>query len=134
MGIKPDCPFWTLYRIKQSLCRFWNLPSFAQRLERLTKGRPNGNKPMAPPLKPRQLLSRGRDRRLGRLHRQIRRVLLAANGGLVTTADFVAAAYPRLDISKPVNRWYWRQVRDSAERFATRLSPRSRPLLWRAKP
>jgi hypothetical protein len=57
-------------------------------------------------------------------------VLIAADGRLVSTADFVAAAYPRAKL----NRWQWRQVRDAAARFASRVSPRSRPLKWRPKP
>src|SRR5262245_52319795 len=85
---------------------------------------------MPAPLKPNGLLPRGRDRRTGRLHRQIRRVLIAANGKPVTTRHMVEAAYPRRQLAEQ----HWLRVRVSAERFAVRATPRTRPLLWQAKP
>jgi len=86
---------------------------------------------MPAPLKRNGLLPRGRDRRTGRLHRQIRRVLIVADGKPVTTRDLVSAAYPRIKLTER----HWYRVRISAGRYAERiLSPRTRPLLWRAKP
>jgi hypothetical protein len=81
----------------------------------------------------RRLLTRGRDRRVGRRHRQIMRLLITADGGPVTTRQMVEFVYPWLDPSKPIARWRWRKVRLSAERYAERVTPRTRPLLWRAK-
>src|SRR5262245_47850393 len=66
-----------------------------------------------------------------RCSRQIRRALIAANGGPVSGAVFMAAVYPNV----PWVEWRWTDVRRSAARYAERvLSPRSRPLLWRARP
>jgi hypothetical protein len=81
----------------------------------------------------RRLLSRGRDRRIGRRHRQIMRLLITADGELVTTRQMVEFVYPWLDPGKPIARWRWRKVRLSAERYAERVTPRTRPLRWRTK-
>jgi hypothetical protein len=81
----------------------------------------------------RRLLARGRDRRIGRRHRQIIRLLIAAADAPVTTRQMVEFVYPWLDPSKPIARWRWRKVRLSAERYAERVTPRTRPLRWRTK-
>jgi hypothetical protein len=39
--------------------------------------------------------------------------------------------FPRLDI-KQARQSHWYTVRVAAERYALRVSPRRRPLLWRA--
>jgi hypothetical protein len=75
------------------------------------------------------------DRREGRRQRAVRRLLIAADGGPVTTRQMVEAAYPRIDTSKMLPQWRWQDVRLSARRYAEPiLQPRSRPLKWRAKP
>jgi hypothetical protein len=76
----------------------------------------------------------GRDRREGRRQRIVRRLLIAADGGPVSTQEMIEAIYPKLDLSKTLPDWRWRDVRWSARRWATPLTPRSRPLRWRAKP
>jgi hypothetical protein len=72
----------------------------------------------------------GPGHRTGRRHKQIRRALIAAAGKPISTADFVEAVYPR---AKILRSWHWRKVRLSAERYAERIMPRSRPLRWKLK-
>ena len=67
--------------------------------------------------------------RIGRIQRQIRRLLIIH--GPMTSGELARRLYPR-----PNKDWHWRQVRDSASRFAERIgnvrSP-GRPVLWRLK-
>src|SRR5262249_13826596 len=72
-----------------------------------------------------------RDRREGHRQRKIRRLLIAADGQPVSTLAMMEAIYPY----GPWPYWRWHNARMSARRYAKPvLSPRSRPLLWRAKP
>jgi hypothetical protein len=74
-----------------------------------------------------RLLSRGRDRHIGR-RRQIRRLLIAADAETVTTRQMVEACYPRRS-RKPIAHWHWWKVRLSAERYAERVQkPIARPI------
>jgi hypothetical protein len=52
----------------------------------------------------------------------------------MTTRELFEHCYPRLDASKRHPEWMWWAVRWAAERWAVRVEPRTRPLLWRAKP
>src|SRR5262245_51985849 len=101
--------------------------------EGFVSGRAPPMKTLPPRLNGRRLLSRGLDRRTGRRMRQIRRLLIAADGRPVSTRQMLEYVYPHLDLDKPVNRWRWRKVRYSASRFAERVMPRTRPLRWRLK-
>ena len=77
------------------------------------------------------LIAGGPGYRVGRRQRQIRRVLTAAAGKPVSTAQFMEAIYLR---GEPWVKWRWLDVRRSAERYAVRvLEPRTRPLMWRSK-
>jgi hypothetical protein len=61
----------------------------------------------------------------------VRRLLIAADGGPITTRDMIELIYPGRT-SWP--RWCWRDIRASAHRWAVPvLQPRSRPLHWRLK-
>jgi hypothetical protein len=71
----------------------------------------------------------GLDRREGRRHRQVRRALIVASTEIVSGRELMAAVYPR----QPWTEWRWRDMRKSAERYAERILPRTRPLMWRAK-
>ena len=66
----------------------------------------------------------------GRRQRAIRRLLIAAGGRPVSTQEMMAAIFPR----SPWVYWRWHCVRMSATRYAQPVEPRSRPLLWRARP
>jgi hypothetical protein len=80
-------------------------------------------------------LNRGylhRRRREGRRQKAIRRLLIAADGGGVSGRQMMEAIYYR---GEPWTEWRCATVRLSALRYAERvLEPRSRPLLWKAKP
>jgi hypothetical protein len=58
-----------------------------------------------------------------------RRLLIARNGGPVTTREVVEYAWP--DGRLPL--WRWGNAVEAVERYAERVTPRTRPLLWRAK-
>ena len=60
--------------------------------------------------------ARGHDRRIGHVHRQVRRLLIAMGDVEVTTADLVEFCYPHAR-----NRWMWRWARKAAERYAVRV-------------
>jgi hypothetical protein len=68
--------------------------------------------------------------REGRLQRAARRLLIARNGSPVTTRELAEYAFP----DSPLPHWRWYTVRMAAERYAERVTPRTRPLRWRAKP
>jgi hypothetical protein len=76
------------------------------------------------------LIPGGPGHRTGRLQKIARRVLIAADG-MVTTADFMAAIYAR---GEPWTHARWYTARTAARRYAEPVSPRSRPLQWRARP
>jgi len=82
----------------------------------------------------RRLLQAGVPWRVGRHQRRIRQAFIAYGERSVTTAELFLFVWPRLDVNKrwPCNKW--RSVRWAAERYAVRVKPRTRPLLWRAKP
>ena len=67
----------------------------------------------------------------GRRQRAVRRRLIAADGGSVTTKQMVEVAHPRLDLSKTHPDWLWHDIRLIAERYAERVWPRTRPLRWK---
>jgi hypothetical protein len=77
-------------------------------------------------------LSRGRlDQRPreGRVQRAARRLLIARNGGPITTREVVEYAWP----GGRILRWQWRSAIRAVERYADRAILRKRPLRWRAK-
>src|SRR5437764_959612 len=92
---------------------------------RRAEGKENAMKTTRSPVNGGRLLLRGLDRREGRRMRQIRRALAAAGGQPVTTRDLMAAVYYR---GEPWIWWRWRRVRESAERYAERMTPKTRPL------
>ena len=68
--------------------------------------------------------------RVGKHQRRVRQALIALEAA--TTHQLFEYVWPQLD---PDKRWpNWCRVRCAAERFAERVSPRTRPLKWRAKP
>ena len=77
------------------------------------------------------LMPGGPGYREGRRQRQIRRVLVAASGKPVSTVQFMRAIYLR---GETWVKWRWLDVRRSAERYAVRVMPRTKPLRWRLKP
>ena len=70
-------------------------------------------------------------KRRGKNQRQVWRMLVAYDRP-VSTAEMLAAVYPRL--RKADRDHYWYAVRCAAERYAVRVEPRTRPLKWIAKP
>jgi hypothetical protein len=56
--------------------------------------------------------------------------LLIGLGRPVTTTEMMQVVYVR---GEPWTKWRWNGVRGSAERYAVRVLPRTRPMLWRAK-
>jgi hypothetical protein len=80
------------------------------------------------------LLPGGPGYREGRRQRQIRRALLGMDGKPVTTRQMLEACFPRKDLSSTQPEWLWACVRRSAEKYAERVWPRTRPLRWRLKP
>jgi hypothetical protein len=79
-----------------------------------------------------QNLNRGyihQRRREGHVQRAARRLLIAMNGGPVTTREVVEYAWP--DGRLPL--WRWGNAVEAVARYADRIEPRSRPLLWKAK-
>jgi hypothetical protein len=78
-------------------------------------------------------LSRGRaDQRPreGRVQRAARRLLIARNGGPITTREVVEHAWP----GDRLLRWQWRSAIRAIERYADRANLRKRPLHWGARP
>jgi hypothetical protein len=61
----------------------------------------------------------------------IKRALLGY-GPVLTTAQLAAHVFPRLQRIEKGSHWY--TIARAAERYATRASPRTRPLKWIAKP
>jgi hypothetical protein len=55
-------------------------------------------------------------------------------GPVLSTRDLAKHVWPRLDPDKRWPCWRWYLVRRSAEHWADRVEPRTRPLLWRVKP
>src|SRR4029079_8744629 len=73
------------------------------------------------------------NRREGARQRAIRRLLIAADGEPITTRQMMEAVFPRRNFRGAQPDWLWACVRRSALRYASPiLSPRSRPLRWRA--
>jgi hypothetical protein len=72
------------------------------------------------------------DGRLGRLQRQIRRLLIARpDQTTFSTGELVAWAFPRL---KGYCEWRWRGTRRAADRFLVRTGGKhGRQVVWRAK-
>ena len=66
--------------------------------------------------------------REGRVQRIARRLLIARDGP-VTTREIVEQAWPGVR-----TYWHWMNAVRAIERFAYRAGPRSRPLMWIAKP
>jgi hypothetical protein len=91
------------------------------------------NNPMTPTRNATKL-NRGwrgrRDRREGRNQRIIRRAFAYAD--VFTTIELAAQIDPW--VAGPIPEWRLQTVRRAAERWATRVGRRSRPLRWRAKP
>jgi hypothetical protein len=65
--------------------------------------------------------------RIGKHQRRIRQALISY-GRPVSTRELYEFCWPRLDSSSWRPEWRWLRVREAAARFATRASPRSRPL------
>jgi hypothetical protein len=70
--------------------------------------------------------------RSGYGQRQIRRAL-QGYGEVLTTRELMQFVWPRLSLNTRQPRWRWYLVRRAAERYAERVTPRTRPLSWRAK-
>jgi hypothetical protein len=68
-------------------------------------------------------------RRRGRHQIAIRRAL-ACYAAMLTTRELFEHVYPGC---ADRSEWRWSVIRRAAERFATRVTPRSRPLRWRLK-
>jgi hypothetical protein len=73
-----------------------------------------------------------RDRREGRNQRLIRRAFAYAD--VLTTIELAAQIDPWGAAAGSIPEWRLQTVRRAAERWAVRVEPRSRPLLWKAKP
>jgi hypothetical protein len=69
--------------------------------------------------------------RQGRRQKSIHRAFRGYD--VLSTAQLMEFAFPRVDVRHQPH-WRWHDVRQIAERFAVRVEPRTRPLLWRAKP
>ena len=70
--------------------------------------------------------------RVGKHQRRVHQALIAL--GAATTRQLFEYVWPHLDPDKRWPNWRWCRVRCADERFAVRVEPRTRPLLWRAKP
>lgn len=79
------------------------------------------------------LLKAGKPDRVGRVQRQIRRALLAADGRPVSIGELLPRCYPR---STKYTRWQRWSIHRALPRFAVPLgrymSAQGRPMLWRA--
>jgi hypothetical protein len=80
----------------------------------------------------REHLRRGGHGRVGQLERQVRRALRGYEQA--TTRLLAEHCLPRLDWSRTQPGTIWWRVRRAARRWAVPVKPRTRPLLWRAKP
>ena len=69
------------------------------------------------------LIAGGPGYREGRRQRAIRRLLIGAGGKPVTTSELMAAVYAR---GEPWVHWRWQKARESAERYAERVTPKTR--------
>jgi hypothetical protein len=75
----------------------------------------------------------GSAERHGRIFRQARRCLIAADNRPVSTSDALAWIYPRL---KSFEAWHYRKARRALARYATpigRGAGSGRPLVWIAE-
>jgi hypothetical protein len=72
--------------------------------------------------------------RVGRRQKQVRRALLAAGDPAVSTAQLFEWCWPRLDPDARWPLWRWYTVTRAASRYAVPMNPRTRPLMWRARP
>ena len=80
----------------------------------------------------RHLRRGGTPDRVGKHQRRVRQALAAL--GVATTRQLFEYVWPRLDPNKRWPCWRWGKVRFAVERYAVRVEPRTRPLLWRARP
>jgi hypothetical protein len=72
--------------------------------------------------------------RVGKLQRATRRAFAYSNGEVITTADILRHAFPRLTRFEP---WRYQDARRAALRFAVRVgrsSGKGRPVVWRPTP
>jgi hypothetical protein len=67
----------------------------------------------------------------GRIQRQVFRALIAGNGQLLQTIDFLQWSYPRLTRWK---RWHYKSAYRAAERVAERVGKDARGrIVWRLR-